>query len=141
MLICYDGPASAEEALAVAARLFARRRAIVLNVGPLPIVADTYAVVGPGPAELDRLVLDEATQLAETGAELARRAGLEASARAVVGSPVWQAIVDVATDVDAAVIVVGSRALQGVRGLVEGSVSRDVVRHAGRSVLVVPETA
>ena len=140
-LICYDGTASAQGALAVAAQLLAGRRAIVLNVGPLPIVADTYAEVGPGPAELDRVVFDEAMQRAEAGAELARHLGLDAVAHADVDSPAWQGIVEVATGVDAAVIVVGSRGLQGLRGLVEGSVSHDVVRHAGRPVLVVPEAA
>jgi nucleotide-binding universal stress UspA family protein len=140
-LICYDGTASAKGALVVAAQLLAGRRAIVLTVGPLPIVADTYAEVGPGPAELDRIVSDEAMQRAEAGAELARQAGLDAVAHADVDSPAWQGIVEVAAAVDAAVIVVGSRGLQGVRGLVEGSVSHDVVRHAGRPVLVVPEAA
>jgi nucleotide-binding universal stress UspA family protein len=140
-LICYDGTASAKGALVVAAQLLAGRRAIVLNVGPLPIVADTYAEVGPGPAELDRLVFDEAMQRAEAGAELARQAGLEAEAQADVDSPTWQGIVEVATGVDAAVIVVGARGLQGLRGLVEGSVSHDVVQHARRPVLVVPEPA
>jgi nucleotide-binding universal stress UspA family protein len=39
------------------------------------------------------------------------------------------------------VIVVGSRGPQGLRGLVEGSVSHDVVQHARRPVLIVPEAA
>jgi nucleotide-binding universal stress UspA family protein len=36
------------------------------------------------------------------------------------------------------VIVMGSRGLNGGRELLEGSVSHDVVRHAGRPVLIVP---
>ncbi|HEY2938173.1 MAG TPA: universal stress protein [Gaiellaceae bacterium] len=47
-------------------------------------------------------------------------------------------IIDVADEVDAAVIVIGSRGLRGVSELFEGSVSHDVAEHAGRPVLIVP---
>ena len=40
--------------------------------------------------------------------------------------------------VGAAVIVLGSRGLTGVRELVEGSLSHEVAEHARRPVLVVP---
>jgi nucleotide-binding universal stress UspA family protein len=47
-------------------------------------------------------------------------------------------LVDVADEIDAAVIVTGSRGLRGVSELFEGSVSHDVAEHAGRPVLIVP---
>ena len=51
--------------------------------------------------------------------------------------PVWQAIVRVADERDAAAIVLGSRGLSGVKAALLGSVSSGVVQHATRPVLVV----
>jgi nucleotide-binding universal stress UspA family protein len=51
---------------------------------------------------------------------------------------VWEGIVDVADELDAAVIVLGSRGLKGIREQFEGSVSHEVAQHAGRPVLIVP---
>ncbi len=48
------------------------------------------------------------------------------------------AVVGVADEIDAAVIVLGSRGLTGVRELARGSVSHDVAGHAERPVLIVP---
>jgi nucleotide-binding universal stress UspA family protein len=36
------------------------------------------------------------------------------------------------------VIVIGSRGLNGLREIVEGSLSHEVAQHAGRPVLIVP---
>ena len=49
----------------------------------------------------------------------------------------WQGIVDVTDELDAAVIVVGSRGLGGLREFTRGSVSHDVATHARRTVLIV----
>jgi nucleotide-binding universal stress UspA family protein len=58
------------------------------------------------------------------GAELARRHGLDAEARAVPAVPsVWETIVRVADEEDASAIVLGSRGLRGLRALTLGSVS------------------
>jgi nucleotide-binding universal stress UspA family protein len=89
-------------------------------------------------AAFEDLNEDEARSRARDGAEHARRAGFEAEARADLGAPTWQGIVDVADEIDAAVIVTGSRGLRGVSELFEGSVSHDVAEHAGRPVLIVP---
>ena len=51
--------------------------------------------------------------------------------------PLWQAILDVAEQRDAAVIVLGSRGLSGIKSFVLGSVSSAVVHHATRPTLVV----
>jgi nucleotide-binding universal stress UspA family protein len=55
-----------------------------------------------------------------------------------VAGPTWEAVVDVADEIDAAVIVTGSRGLRGGRELFEGSLSHEIVRYAGRPVLIVP---
>jgi nucleotide-binding universal stress UspA family protein len=64
--------------------------------------------------------------------------GFVAEARAGVAAPTWQGIVDTADEIDAAVIVLGSRGLKGAREAFEGSVSHQVAEEAGRPVLIVP---
>jgi nucleotide-binding universal stress UspA family protein len=49
-----------------------------------------------------------------------------------------QGTIDVADEIDAAPIVVGSRDLRGAREDFEGSVSYEVAKHASCPVLVVP---
>jgi nucleotide-binding universal stress UspA family protein len=138
ILICYDGSEGGRNAISTAAALLVGRTAVVLNVGPLQTVAEGYAALGSGAAELDHVVFDAALAQAEAGAEVARRAGFSASARGEVDAPTWHGVVEVANDIDADVIVIGSRGLTGVHELLEGSLSHEVAKRAGRPVLIVP---
>jgi nucleotide-binding universal stress UspA family protein len=138
LLICFDASEDGGRAIAAAAALFAGRRAVVLDVAPLEVVAEAYAAVGSNAAELDRLAYDAAVERARSGAERARAAGLRAVGRGEVDSPAWRGITEVADEIDAAVIVIGSRGLAGARSRLAGSVSHEVATHAGRPVLVVP---
>jgi nucleotide-binding universal stress UspA family protein len=88
--------------------------------------------------KVDHLIAQDALARATAGAELAREAGFRAEARSDVDSPTWGDIVDVADEVDAAVIVIGSRGLSGLKEIVEGSLSHQVAEHAGRPVLIGP---
>jgi nucleotide-binding universal stress UspA family protein len=54
-------------------------------------------------------------------------------------STTWGAIVEVADELDAGLVVCGTRGLSGIRGLVLGSVSGAVLHHARRPVLIAPE--
>lgn len=118
--------------------MLAGRRAVVLNVGSLEVVAGAYAAAGSGAAGLDRRADADALALAEEGADLARAAGFRAEARAGLDSPTWRGVVRVADEIDAAVIVLGSRGLTGVRELLERNLSDQVAGHGRRPVLVVP---
>ncbi len=143
VLICYDGSDSAKLAIDAAAEILGPRRAVVLDVGPPLTAAESLAVmapVAPG-AAFEDLNEDDARQRAQVGADRARRAGFDAEARAGLAAPTWQGIVDVADEIDAAVIVLGSRGLNGARELLEGSVSHEVAQHAGRPLLIVPPPA
>jgi len=142
ILICYDGSAEAERAVDTAAALLAPREAVVLEVEPAIAFAESMAAtVSPVPGgAFEALNRAEALRLAEVGAERARRAGLRAEARGEVASTTWQGIVDVADELDAAAIVIGSRGLHGLPELASGSVSHDVATHARRPVLIVPPT-
>ena len=140
ILICYDGSDEARHAIAAAATLLGVRRAVVLDVGPMLTPAESIAVLAPvsPAAAFEDVNLDDARTRAEAGSRLARQAGFDAEPRAEVAAPTWEDIVDVATEIDAAVIVMGTRALTGARDLFEGSVSHQVAEHAGRPVLIVP---
>ncbi len=140
ILICYDGSEDAERAVDTAAALLGPRDAVVLTVAPAMTFAESMAAtssVVPGGAFEDLNTAD-ALRRAEAGAAHARRAGLNAEARATIASTTWQGIVSVADELDAAAIVIGSRGLAGFREFARGSVSHDVVTHARRPVLIVP---
>ena len=66
----------------------------------------------------------------------ARFPGVDVSVLVRHGSPA-RAVVETAADLDVDLVVVGSRGVGGFRGLLLGSVSRRVVEHAGRVVIVV----
>jgi nucleotide-binding universal stress UspA family protein len=102
--------------------------------------AESLALLGPvaPAAAFGELNEDDALQRARVGAGLARDAGFRAEARAGIGAPTWQGIVDVADELDAPLIVLGSRGLNRLQQALEGSVSHDVAEHAGRPLLIVP---
>jgi nucleotide-binding universal stress UspA family protein len=140
VLICYDNSESSRRAVDVAAAILGHRRAVVLDVGPFVTPAESVALASsmvPGSAFED---LNEAgaAERAQAGAEQARAAGFDAEPSVELGAPTWEAIADTADEIDAVVIVMGSRGLSGAKELVEGSVSHQVAEHSGRPVLIVP---
>jgi nucleotide-binding universal stress UspA family protein len=140
ILICYDGSGDAARGIEAAAALLGARRAVVLNV-VLPLTgAESVAAVSPvvPAAAFEQVNTDDADTVAARGAELARAAGFEAEARVVLETPTWQGVVDAADEVNAAMIVIGSRGLDQLHEVFEGSLSHQVAAHAGRPVLIVP---
>jgi nucleotide-binding universal stress UspA family protein len=141
ILICYDGTTDADRAIETAARLLgAARRAVVLDVGPVVTPAESVAMMSsvvPGNAFED-LNASEAGRVAARGGDIARSFGFDAEARDALAAPTWEGIVDVADELDAPVIVIGSRGLNGLREALDGSLSHQVAEHAGRPVLIVP---
>jgi nucleotide-binding universal stress UspA family protein len=140
ILICYDGSADSDRAIKAASVLLGPRRAVILDIGPTLTAAESVAAtsaVVPGNAFED-LNMDSALEKARNGAVRALEAGFKAEPRAELMEPVWKGILEVADEIDAAVIVLGSRGLKGIREQFEGSVSHEVAEHAGRPVLIVP---
>jgi len=140
ILICYDGSASARRAIDEAAKLLGPRRAVVLDVGPPLTGAESVAAMSsvvPGGAFEDLNTAD-ALARAREGAERARRAGFAAEPREELAAPTWEGIVDVAAEIEANAIVMGTRGLTGIRELLDGSLSHQVAEHSGRPVLIVP---
>lgn len=140
ILICYDGSDGARRAIKAAADLLRPGHAVVLDVGPVLTPAESLAVTAPvSPTALfEELNEEDARDRARAGAEEARRAGFDAEARSGLSAATWEGIVSVADEIDAAVIVLGSRGLKGAREAFAGSVSHEVAEHAGRPVLIVP---
>jgi nucleotide-binding universal stress UspA family protein len=141
ILICYDGSDDARRAIAAAAGLLSRRPVVVLEVSP-PVTAEEEeaAFLSTGRDNLQQR-LSDVRRTAHRGVQLARAHGLDASERIDVDGPVWKGVVAVADDLDASVIVVGSRGLSGAREVLERSLSHDLARHAGRPLLIVPPAA
>ena len=140
ILICYDDSTGARRAIEEAAKLLGPRRAVVLDVGPLLTTAESVAALSsvvPGDAFEDMNTAD-ALQRAKAGAEHAREAGFDAEPKVELAEPAWQGIVAVASELDVAAIVLGSRGLSGVHEAVSGSTSHQVAAHASCPVLIVP---
>ncbi|ROO85203.1 nucleotide-binding universal stress UspA family protein [Actinocorallia herbida] len=128
LLIAYDGSASADAALEFAGRLFGGRDAVVVTVFE-PLLAPD----GEAPEAA-------AGRVCERGAARATELGVKAVPRPVSEpGAVWAAIDRVAEEIRAALIVTGSRGLDGSRALVTGSVADYLLHHATTPVLVVPD--
>jgi nucleotide-binding universal stress UspA family protein len=139
VLICYDRSSGARHAIEYAAALFSGTQAIVLNIWCFPREMGAYGL-GNTAAHSEASEKKLATEAALEGCEIAAEAGLVARPLTSPGSfeGTSHTILRVADELDAAVIVVGSRGLGGLRSLFLGSVSHAVVHRAHRPVLVVP---
>ncbi len=144
-LYCYDGSADAGQAIERSAPLLGGHDAVVLCVfdSMLAVQAGDFPYPDMLPLEDVERVDDAARmrslEIAAAGCDILRAAGCNAEPAAVesIGA-VWRTVLAEADARDAAVIVLGSRGLTGVRSLVLGSVSHGVVNHSHRPVLVIP---
>jgi nucleotide-binding universal stress UspA family protein len=109
--------------------------------GARAAIERSAAVLRPGPGvveDLDAAGSDTAEKLAAEGAELARAAGFDATARPIRSpGPFFAALVELADEIDASAIVMGSRGRSTLAATVLGSVSTGVLHHSHRPVLVV----
>jgi len=147
ILFAYDGSDSANAAIAKAGELLdgAGGEAVVLSVWEPLTVAAIKATRFGGPVSVpldaaseDERSEDQAKELAEHGAEVARRQGFDARALASADDrAIADTIVQQADELDADLIVMGARGLAGVRAFL-GSVSNHVLQHSHRPTLVIP---
>ncbi|HVU29155.1 MAG TPA: universal stress protein [Sphingomicrobium sp.] len=142
LMLCFDGSEDAKHMIAEAGDLFPGGYALVLTVwqpiSGLASVTWSGATVMPNFTELDHLASEDGQGRAEEGVALARESGLEAEPLAVeADGPIWETIIETAERRQAAIVVMGSRGLTGLRSMLLGSVSSAVVHHARRPILVI----
>lgn len=142
VVIAYDGSPGADYAIEHAARTLGHRRAHVIYARP-PL--ETPADHPPGSERIEAVRLDRAADddaalaLARTGADVAQRAGFDATAEVISGEgDVAGDIIEAADDLDADLIVTGSRG-HGAAGSTQlGTVSHALLHRARRPVLTIP---
>jgi nucleotide-binding universal stress UspA family protein len=149
ILLCYDGSADAQAAIDQAGLLMSGSEATVLVIWETVLETMTrhgslamgFGMVGSSSddGDADAAIEKAAVDTAATGVQRAVAAGLVAQPRVVNrDDEIATVILAVAADLDADVIVLGTRGLGGVKSLMLGSVSNSVLHHADRAVMVVP---
>ena len=160
-VLCYDGSDFAKRAIEQAAAVLGGGPAVVVtifeSVGSALLRHPPFAETELGREfkeiaedvvnELDADAARQAEATAGEGAEIARAAGFDAEPlgrRALSKtaerntSTVWRAILAIADEREAVVIVVGARGTSGLGSALLGSVSHGLLHNSARPVLVVP---
>jgi len=137
ILVAVDFSEPSKQALETAIEL-ARREGAVLHIAhalelPTPIFT-TYAFEMPE-AYLTS-AREESQRLLQEAVDEAGRRGVEAKSH-LLNAPAAMAIEEMAREVDADLVVVGTHGHTGLRHLALGSVAERVIRHAPCNVLVV----
>ncbi len=135
LLVAIDGSEHSDKAVATAGRLAAATSADVVVIHQRSDIATDH-----GPASPSSERTDDAQTLVDSAVAALTTAGTgSVQGRVVRGlrGEEAQAILDVARDEDADIIVVGHRGLGRLAGLLVGSVTDKLVQLSDRAVLVV----
>jgi nucleotide-binding universal stress UspA family protein len=134
VVLGYDDSPGAERALATAitvAKRFDERLVIVYGAAPPGALGEEYA------SHLDALVAMGNEAFSHAVAR-AREAGVETDVRLVKAKPA-EALIEVAEDIDATLIIVGTYGEAPLRSALLGSTPHRLLHLSTRPVLVVPE--
>src|SRR3954447_10682457 len=149
VLVAYDGSELSKAAVRHVAQLFPTRPAVlatvwepglaVMPMGPSDSLGMEMATPDLETVEtIDRVQREHATRVAAEGVELARSLGLTAEPHAVQDEvDVADTLIDLARERGAAVVVAGSHGISGLRARFLGGVSRKLIEHCDRPVLVI----
>ena len=151
ILVCYDGSTDAKEAIQQAARLMPGAKATVVTVWESMFDALTYSdafgiglsgSAGFGTPSLDDTIQQHARETAAEGAALAVEAGLDAeSSIACRRGGRGRTLLTVAAEIDASVVVLGTRGRSDLRSFLLGSTAHEALHYADRPVLIIPSPA
>lgn len=141
ILVPFDGSQGAEAALAKAAELAqlcgAALTLLTVYRHHSLLEASMYMVRPDQPEDLDEIMRSHAKEVAERGKALARTGGIGAPRAFVKAGPVARTITGFAREHGHDLIVIGSRGLGSLEGVLLGSVSHKVTSLAETPVLVV----
>jgi nucleotide-binding universal stress UspA family protein len=136
ILIAYDGTRSAERAIVVAGSLLGGGKARVVHVWQPVAGPQNAAAFVSGLATRQE---DEALEVAEAGAVLARAAGFDAEPALVLGDGSAASALEAEIDrCKPELVVIGSRGLSGIKAALKGSVAHHLGAHSHAPLLIVP---
>lgn len=146
VLLCADGSDLSTSALAAGVALLAPGSELIVvtvidELDPAMLSGSGHAgpvMTGPEFAAIQAASAEAAASII---ADAQHRLGLEGCASRVLQGPAAAAICQLAVEVSAAAIVIGSRGRGGWKRAVLGSVSDEVVRHAPCTVVVTGPSA
>jgi nucleotide-binding universal stress UspA family protein len=139
-VLCFDGSEAAERAIRTAPALVGRGRAARVLSAYKPTERSLGVAQAVTGGRIDAPVSGEADahDVVEAGVVVAREAGFEAEPLLVEADrPTGELIAATADELDAPAIIMGQRGLSGLKSMVLGSVSRDVVNADHRPVVLV----
>lgn len=146
-LIAYDGSDVADDAIGAAARLLPDADAVVVHVHDVSLsfeqsslarVALPDSVIAESARRYELAAREEAEAVAAKGVEVARAAGLAATAVVQDAGSAWRGICEAARERSADVVVCGSHGRGGLARAYLGSTSTSLLHRAPCPVLVVP---
>jgi nucleotide-binding universal stress UspA family protein len=148
VLFCYDGSEGSRSAMRAAADLIERPVEVVVltvweTIATRLALAGAFAAGLPtGGADLNEEEKSSADAVAEEGARRANEHGYVASAMTTESfEGIANAILEVADNISARLIVCGQRGRGPIRTALLGSVSHRLASHARRPVLIAPESS
>jgi nucleotide-binding universal stress UspA family protein len=138
IMVATDGSESAAAALDAAIELARQMRAKlhVLAVRPPRVLG--HAGASPPMTEIEEI--HGSQHIADAAVQQARAAGVDAAPHVDTG-PVADRIAHVATELDADLVIVGSRGVGALHGALVGSVSHALVSRSPAPLMIVRHTA
>lgn len=149
MLIAYDGTATAQRALRAAAQLLAPRTVKIITAWE-PVTRQTARALGRTGLHQTSVELEtedsgndaakaHALEILDQAIELAEELGLKPEAHLVeISGSVGQALLESAHELNASIIVTGTRGITGVRSWFTQSTAEWLVHNSDLPVFILP---
>ena len=141
VVVAFDGSNDSVKAVrlacSVAAKFGSKLTVAHVYSSPTMIFSGGPGMPVPNYSELEDAAKEAAEAVLSRGVHLAAQAGVNAKGELLEAASVVEALVGLATDQKADLIVAGTRGMTGFKKLIVGSVSSGLVGHSNCPVLVV----